>query len=243
MGVFGVHGAAVLNGHRAGHPGAIQLSDDGADFLAHLVGLLRCGGLTGSDRPERLVGDDHMAHLLGGHAGQSGLDLKGDQLHGDAQLPLLQALAHADDGVQAGVDGGVDLFVDGQVGLVPVLAALRVADDDVLDAQILEHSGGHFAGVSAALLKVKVLGADGDAGILKRLDRGGDVDKGNAQNDVAPFGLGHQGLELVGERPGLGCGLVHLPVSGNDGLAVSTIHGNSTSFSCLKIYVTGSFDS
>ena len=67
------------------------------------------------------------------------------ELQGHAHVPLLQALAHADDGVQARLQGGVDLLVDGDVGLAEVLAALGVADDDVLHAQVLEHVGGHPA--------------------------------------------------------------------------------------------------
>ena len=34
-----------------------------------------------------------MAHLISGDAGQGALHLVGDQLHGDAQFPLLHALA------------------------------------------------------------------------------------------------------------------------------------------------------
>ena len=69
--------------------GAIQLADDGTDRLADLTGLFGGSGLASADGPQGLVGDDHMAHLFSGHIGQSALDLIGDQLHGDAQFPLL----------------------------------------------------------------------------------------------------------------------------------------------------------
>ena len=52
---------------------------------------------------------------------------------GHLQLPLLQALAHTDDGDQAGLNGGMDLLVHGKVGLIVVLPALGVADNDVLE--------------------------------------------------------------------------------------------------------------
>ncbi len=109
------------------------------------------------------------------HAGQGALDLVGDQLHGHAQLTLLQALADADDGVQAGLQGGVDLLVDGEVGLVIVLTALGVADDDVLDARLLEHLGGDLAGVGAVGLIVAGLSTDGDVAVLKETHGGWDV--------------------------------------------------------------------
>ena len=49
--------------------GAIELTDDGADPLAHLARLLGGGGAAGADGPQRLVGHDHLAGLLGGDPG------------------------------------------------------------------------------------------------------------------------------------------------------------------------------
>ena len=118
----------------------------------------------------------------------------------------------------------MDLLVDGNVRLAEVLAALGVADNDILHAQILEHVGGHFAGVRAAGLKVQVLRAYGYPHILECLQGGRDVDEGHAHHDLAPLGAGQQGLELLGELLGVGGGFVHLPVSGDDSLAVSTVH-------------------
>ena len=51
-GVFGIHGAAVLNGDAAGHPGAVQGADRGADAGADLAGLLAGGGFAGADGPD-----------------------------------------------------------------------------------------------------------------------------------------------------------------------------------------------
>ena len=203
---------------------AVQLADDGTDGLADLAGLLGSGGLAGADSPQGLVGDDHVTHLVGGHAGQSALDLVSDQLHGHAQLTLLQALAHTDDGEQAGVDGGVDLLVDGEVGLVIILAALGVADDDVLGAGLLDHLSGDLTGVSAVILIVAGLSADGDVAVLEQADGGLDVGGGHTQHHVAPLAAGHDGLELLSKSLGLGQGVVHLPVAGDDSLTVTTIH-------------------
>ena len=172
MGVLCVHGAAVLDGDGAGHAGAVQLADDGADGLADLTGLLGSGGLAGADGPDGLIGDNHMAHLLGGHAGQGGLHLVGDEIHGHAQLPLLQALAHADDGVQPRLQGGMHLLVDGEIGLIVVLAALGVADHHILDAQLLQHLRGDLTGVGAVGLIVAVLRADGDAALFEQAHGG-----------------------------------------------------------------------
>ena len=97
---------------------------------------------------------------------QSDLSLHPDQLLGNALFPLLQALAHAEDDLQAGVQSGQRALVDGLVRLGEVLAALRVADDDVLHAQIQQHVRADLAGERAGLLEVNVLCAHMDVGAL-----------------------------------------------------------------------------
>ena len=232
-GVLLVHGPAVLDRDAPGHPGAVQGADGGADVGADLTGLLGGGGLAGADGPDGLIGDDAAAQLVGGHAVQGALHLEGDPLAGDSGLPLLQALAHADDGIHAGVQYGVDLLVDCLVGLAEILAALAVAHDDVFYAQVLQHFGGHLAGVGALLLKVDVLGAHGDAQVLEGLGGGGDVAGGDADQRLAPLGPGQDLLDLLGEFLGLSGGHVHLPVAGDDGFTISAIH----SVSCLLLLI------
>jgi hypothetical protein len=118
----------------------------------------------------------------------------------------------------------VDLLVDGDVGLAEVLAALGVADDDILYAQVLEHVGGHLAGVGPAGLVVQVLRAHGHPHVLEGLQGGGDVHEGDAHHHLAPLGAGQDGLELLGKLLGVAGSFVHLPVAGNNGLTVSTVH-------------------
>ncbi len=118
----------------------------------------------------------------------------------------------------------MDLLVDGLVRFAEVLAALAVAHDDVLHAQILQHVGGDFAGVSALLLKVDVLSAHRDPQVLESLHSNGNIAGGNADQGVAPLGAGHDLLQFLGKLLGLGCGHVHFPVAGNHGLTVSAVH-------------------
>ena len=119
----------------------------------------------------------------------------------------------------------MDLLVHRGVRLAEVLPPLAVAHDDVLHGKILEHLRGDLAGVGALLLEVHVLRAHGDAQVLERAGGGGDVAGGDADQRVAPLGAGHDLLHLLGELLRLGGGHVHLPVSGDNGLAVTTIHG------------------
>ena len=57
---------------------------------------------------------------------------------------------------------GPGLAVDQLVVLVEILAALGVADDHVLDAQLAQHRRRDLAGVGALGLGMAVLGAEGD---------------------------------------------------------------------------------
>ena len=127
------------------------------------------------------------------------------------------------------------LLVDSGVGLAEILPPLAVAHDDVLDAQVLEHVGGDLAGVGALLLKVDVLSAHGDAQVLESLDGGGDVAGGDADQRLAPLDPGHDLLHILGELLGLGGSHVHLPVAGDDGLAISAVHDYHYSFMSVSL--------
>ena len=90
----GVHGAAVLDGDAVGSGLAVHRGDALPDGVAHFIGLLGRGGLAGANGPHGLVGDDDPLQLLLGDAAQGNLGLHGNQLAGDALLPLLQGLTH-----------------------------------------------------------------------------------------------------------------------------------------------------
>ena len=194
--------------------------------MAHLVGLLGRGGLAGANGPHGLVGDDDALQLLLGDAAQGNLGLHGNQLAGDALLPLLQGLTHAEDDGQAGIQSGAHTLLHGDVGLSEVLAALAVADDDDVHAHGAEHLSADFAGVGAALFPVAVLRADLDVGAGGGLLGGSQVHKGGAGHNVAGRVL-HQGGDGGNQLFGLGGGLVHFPVAGDDNLAQCFIHENS----------------
>ena len=57
-----------------------------------------------------------------------------------------------------------------------------------------------------------------------RVGIGGNADGGNTQGDITPAALGHDGLEGVHEFLGFAGGLVHLPVTSDNCLAVFSVH-------------------
>lgn len=90
-------------------------------------------------------------------------------------LTLRKALADADDRRDAVFEQDLRLGIDLQVGLAVVAAALTVADDAVLRAEVAELLGGYLAGERAVLVFGHVLCADAEVAALPhRLQRGNE---------------------------------------------------------------------
>ena len=142
-------------------------------------------------------------------------DLELEDLVGEVGLALFEVLADADDGDEAMGERGLELEVDGGVGLVEVLAALGVADEDVGGADGGEHEGRGLAGVGAVVEPVHGLGADVDGlafgGVDERRRARSWRGRERSRRDV----MGDEGKEGVDEGDGFGGGLVHLPVGGD----------------------------
>lgn len=111
-----------------------------------------------ANSPDGLVGDDDLGPVL--DLGGDGLELVDDDLDGLAGLPLLQALAAAQDDAETAVDGSLGLVGDGHIVLLQDDPALRVAEDGPGDAGVLELLNGDLAGEGAVGLVVDVLGGD-----------------------------------------------------------------------------------
>src|SRR3954462_1794089 len=203
--------SAVLDADRIRHLCAAQLAQEPADLAVHLLRLRGGGHLAGADGPHRLVGAGAAADLLAGEAREGAADLPGDHLPGAVSLPLLQRLAHADDGVELRLEDGLQLAVHALVRLAEVLAALAVAEDHSVAAQLLEHGRADLAGEGALLLVVAVLGEELDGAAHQRLLHLGERREGRRHRHldlrVQPLPqLPHQGRLLSR-------GLVHLPIA------------------------------
>ena len=120
----------------------------------------------------------------------------------------------------------MDLLVHSKVSFVIILAALGVADDDILGAGLLNHLGGDLSGIGTVVLVMASLGADGDMAVFEQTDSRLDVGGGDTEHHVAPLALGHNRLDLLSKCLGLGEGVVHLPVAGDDSLTITTIHSD-----------------
>ena len=107
-GVVGLDAAAVEDPRALGLlAGAV--GDERPDERDRLLGLLGGRHPPGPDRPDRLVGDHHVAEPLGLDAGQVLLDLVAELALGVAALALVLGLADAQDRQQPGGERRRDL--------------------------------------------------------------------------------------------------------------------------------------
>ena len=148
------------------------------------------------------------------------------EVNGDNEHPLfalLKQFADAENDLKAGFQSGFDAFVDGQVGLAEILAALGVADDDVFDSACDQHVCADFTRKRAGFFPVAVLGADFDVGALRRFERGVEIDIGDAGDHFAA-GVFYERRDFPEKRGGLLRVFVHFPVACDYRFAKILVH-------------------
>src|SRR5207245_5599921 len=96
--------------------------------------------------PHRLVRDDQSADLIGGQAVEARLDLAIEYAERLVAIALFKGFADADDRRELGCERRAELAIDGLVGLSEQTAPLRVPDDHVFGARLLQHCGADLAG-------------------------------------------------------------------------------------------------
>lgn len=126
--------------------------------VTHLFGG---GGLAGTDGPDGLVGDNNVgpvADLVGVRA-----HLASNHFVGVASLALLQGLANAGNDLEASGQGMRGLLGDQFIGLLEDGTTLRMAQDDPIDVDVLQHGGRNLASEGTLGLLVGVLSGHTDA--------------------------------------------------------------------------------
>ena len=178
--------------------------------------ISRGRGFAGANGPDRFVGDHHVRGLLGGNLVEGAQALAAQHVVGESGFALFEHFADADDGDESRFERGLEFEIDGVVGLAEILAAFGVSDDDVGDADGDQHAGADFAGVSAFLLPVHVLRADGNVGALRGMD--GNIERkiSGADYDFVAVVTVDQRQEFAEEVAGFVGRFVHLPVGGDE---------------------------
>src|SRR5580704_14498500 len=209
----------VLRVDRAAVEDARAGGDAGANRRVYLEDVGGRRGQPRADRPDRLIGDDQL--VGGGPVRQRAGELRGNDGQRAASLALEAGLANTDDRNEPGAPAGYGLDVDLGIGFAAGMAALRMADDYMAAAGVLQHLGADAAGEGALGLGVAILAAEHDAAARERLADRRNQRRRRAHEQVAgvrlrrPLGDAARQGETVGAQP------VHLPVAGDKAFSLS----------------------
>ena len=149
----------------------------------------RGGGPPGTDGPHRLIRYYQVIYV--NHVSQTRGQLPANHRARLSSLSLLQGLTHAQDGLQAVLNGGFDFTVDQAVVFAEKLPSFGMPQNHVF-AQALEHWRSDFPGKRARVLIVHVLRPHFHRAPPQRIPDRGQRDEGRANNHLH-----------AGKRPGL----------------------------------------
>ena len=182
------------------------------------LGLLWRGSHTGTDGPDWLVSDHNLTPVFdlltnGGElACIDGVSL--------ARLALIELLSDASHDVEVLVESGLNLGGDDLVGLPKDVAALTVAEDDPIEAEVLQHGSAGLSSIGTVAVQRAVLGGELHLGSGKLGLHLSEVKEGGGDDDLH-FGLAeaklleHAGWEVATEVNAA----IALPVSSDKQLA------------------------
>jgi len=117
----------------------------------------------------------------------------------ESSLPLFQHFAHAADRREPGFQRGLKTQVHGVIGFAEILAALGVANDDMLYSEAQQHGRRNLSRVSAFRFPVNVLHSDGNVGALGAGERGVDAGIRRADDDFVTVVSLDEGQKVVEE--------------------------------------------
>jgi len=176
-------------------------------------------GAAGADGPYGLIGDDQRSECLRVDTFEGNRDLKVEDIGGEVLLALVQMLAHADDRHQGMSKSRLQLEIDGGVGLVEVLAALRVPDQHVRRSYGGHHDGRGLAGIGSVVEPVHILSADEDGLVASGIHNGRKAWHRREESDFDGCVVLDERKKLGKEGRGFGRSLIHLPVCGDQEFA------------------------
>jgi hypothetical protein len=128
----------VQDSRVGGHVGTDHFTQILANGLVRVLRLLRRGGQTSTNRPNRFVGNDNILPIVGRKDIGVGLDLGKHKVVGRARLTAFQRFATARHDLQSFVDGELGLGGDFTVAFA-LTPALRVTNNGPRDAHILRY--------------------------------------------------------------------------------------------------------
>mmetsp|Transcript_4141 Transcript_4141/g.4812 ORF Transcript_4141/g.4812 Transcript_4141/m.4812 type:complete len:286 (+) Transcript_4141:207-1064(+) len=227
---IGCHRTSVLDANGLGHLLVIKTRQDRAEELVDLVGILGSANQSSADRPNWLIGNHDVAHLLLGHPKKILGKLHFKSGIFDVQIKFFLSLSNAKNGLQFILEHFQNLLVDGIIIVAEERSPLAVSAQDVLASDALEHAAGDFSGVRSLLFPEHRLGSDGHPGLLDGIsDLADEGMRGENHHFGTHFEVLVNGAGLIPQESGQSSsklsGLIlrqgiHLPVAGHDRLAL-----------------------
>ena len=121
------------------------------------MGLLGCGNSAGADRPDWLVGNHQRSERLGIDQREPAIKLVRQHSLGLIVGALLLCFANAKNCGEASFARGEQFLGQHGVCLVEVLAAFRVAEDDAVNVNLVQHRSADLTSERALRRLVHVL--------------------------------------------------------------------------------------
>ncbi len=168
-----VYGTAVLDDHLLSDF-RVSFGDVVTDEFVNSLRLRRSGGFASTDRPYRFVSDNHAFKRRSALSFQYRVDLTSTDFFSFAGFVFCFGFTDAQNRSQTLLFQHGEFLRDQLVRLFVVSTTLRVADDDVLRADILQHFSRSFTGECARQVQVNVLRAQNDvatgSGVFRHVD-------------------------------------------------------------------------
>ena len=184
-----------------------------ANGRVHVLCNLGGGGFTGTDGPDRLVGDHGIGQRIDAAVGNDFMQLALDHGLGFTFFKLLQGFTDAQHRHQTGLLHGGKLGGHHGIAFTVQGAAFAVADQHIMHAKLRIHGRGVFAGESALGMNVGVLRAKENIavgqqclGLTKKQHR-------RAYRHGHAWCLGGGGLEGIDQLGHHGFAAVEFPVT------------------------------
>src|SRR5579863_25245 len=184
-----------------------------------LGGELRRGCLAGSNGPDWLVRDDKFASFLGGDGMEGTKALAAEYIFGQPRFAFFQNLADANDWGKSSFKRGFELEIHHVISLTEILAAFGMANDCVGTADREQHAGADFAGISALLFPVQILGADCHIRSLDSIHCSTEINVRRANDDFIAIVVCCQGKKVTKEGESFIRRFVHLPIGSDEFLS------------------------
>ena len=216
--ILGVGRTSILDSSSGGDLSRDVISQPLSDIGVSILGNLWSGGLSSSNGPHWLIGENDLSPV--GDAVLDSVKLSFEDIVGLLSFTFSQSLSNTEDCVKASLLRSENLLGNNGISLTEESSSLRVSNNCPLELKVLDLVSTDFTGESSILFCRDVLGRDLNIRIKHGLGRGNL--KGDWSNDdlksilVILHRVEHVGVvsdEL--DRP------IALPVSSNDVFALS----------------------